>query len=68
MFGKIINSVKNNHFAQMAVCCILPVIIILALQYTGFASPWVYSIALVACVGSHLLMMYANTKSGKTCH
>ncbi|MBS3067236.1 hypothetical protein J4450_00920 [Candidatus Micrarchaeota archaeon] len=68
MLDKIWQSIKRNHFAQMAICCALPVVIILAMTLIGLNSPWLYSIALLVCLGSHLIMMYFNAKEGKTCH
>ncbi len=61
---------KENHFAMMAACCILPIIIIVALQLAGFRDAWVYALALAACVGGHLLTMHSASKKGgdKTCH
>ena len=69
MFGKIWNEIKSNHIAQMAVCCMLPVILIIALQLLGFGGWWVYGLALFACVGSHIAMTFLSSKTGgKACH
>ncbi|HIH20645.1 MAG TPA: hypothetical protein VJI71_00380 [Candidatus Norongarragalinales archaeon] len=60
---------KENHFAMMALCCILPVIIIVALQIAGFGGAWLYTIVIGACIGGHLFMMHSALKGGKkTCH
>ncbi|MDO8633740.1 MAG: hypothetical protein Q7K34_00410 [archaeon] len=68
MLGKIWNDIKSNHFAQMAICCMLPVILIIVLQLFGFTGWWVYGLALAACVGSHIVMAYFGSKEGKSCH
>ncbi len=68
MLNRLWNSIKRNHFAQMAVCCALPVILILALTLLGFSNAWFYPLALVVCVGSHIIMMYFSAKEGKACH
>lgn len=68
MLGKILNEIRSNHFAQMAVCCMLPVILIIALQLLGFTGWWVYGLALFACVGSHIAMTFFGPKEGKACH
>ena len=65
---KIMGSAKRNHFAQMAICCLLPIIVIVALQLAGFNGWWVYGLAVVACVGSHLAMAFMGSKEEKTCH
>ncbi len=68
MLGKIWEEIKSNHIAQMAVCCMLPVILIIALQLLGFTGWWVYGLALFACIGSHLAMTFFGSKEGKACH
>ncbi len=70
MLEKIRNEIRSNHLAQMAVCCMLPVILLIGLQLLGFNEWWVYGLALIACVGSHLVMTYFSSKGekGKTCH
>ena len=69
MLEKIMNSIKNNHFAQMAICCALPIVIIIGLQILGFNSIWIYPLAIVTCIGSHMAMMYFTGKDGKkSCH
>ncbi|HIH09991.1 MAG TPA: hypothetical protein HA254_04970 [Candidatus Diapherotrites archaeon] len=45
----------------------LPVLIIVGLGFAGFSGGWIYAIAIVACIGSHLAMM-ATSKDGKACH
>ena len=65
---KVAESAKRNHFAQMAICCLLPIILIVALQLAGFNGWWVYGLALIACVGSHLVMAYGSSREEKTCH
>ncbi len=52
----------------MAVCCMLPVILIIVLQFLGFTGWLVYGLALFACVGSHMAMAFLGTKDGKSCH
>jgi len=65
----LIDSIKKNHIAQMAICCAIPVIVILALQFAGIREWWVYPLALVVCIGSHAIMMLNSTKEGKkACH
>ncbi len=62
-------SLKENHIAQMAVCCFLPVVVIIALQLAGFTGVWVYVLAFAVCIGSHLIIGYFASKEGKkTCH
>ena len=56
------DSIKNNHFAMMAVCCMLPVIVILGLQAAGITGWWLFPLALVVCVGSHAVMMALSAK------
>ncbi len=68
MPGKIWNEIKSNHFAQMAICCMLPVILLIVLQLFGFNGWWVYGLALAACVGSHMVMAYFGSKEEKSCH
>ena len=65
---KVIGSAKRNHFAQMALCCLLPIIVIVALQLAGFNGWWVYGLAVIACIGSHLLMAHNSLRGEKTCH
>lgn len=67
------DSIKNNHFAMMAVCCLLPVIVILGLQAAGITGWWLFPLALAVCVGSHVLMMGMSAKDhgkkeGGACH
>ncbi|MFH0927196.1 MAG: hypothetical protein V1822_01320 [Candidatus Micrarchaeota archaeon] len=70
MFGKIWNSIKSNHFAMMAVCCLLPVVLILGAQFAGMREWWLYPLAIVVCMGSHILMMgmHKSGKEGGSCH
>lgn len=69
MFEKIWNEIKSNHIAQMAICCMLPIILLMALQLLGLKGWWVYGLALIACVGSHLVMAHFGSKEGeKSCH
>lgn len=69
MLGKIWDSVRNNHFAMMAVCCMLPVIVIVGLQLAGITGWWLFPLAALVCVGSHVLMMaLPGRKGGKSCH
>jgi len=71
---KIWDSIKNNHFAMMAVCCLLPVIVILGLQAAGITAWWLYPLAIFICIGSHVLMMamspkeHGAKKEGEACH
>jgi hypothetical protein len=65
---KIVSSAKGNHFAQMAICCLLPILVIIGLQLLGFTGWWVYGFAVVACIGSHLVMAYMGSKEEKSCH
>ncbi|MBS3070162.1 hypothetical protein J4220_01505 [Candidatus Micrarchaeota archaeon] len=69
-FGEYWEKLKENHFAMMALCCILPVIIIVVLQLAGFGGAWVYALAIAACIGGHLFMMHSASKKGgdKICH
>lgn len=61
---------RKNHLAMMSVCCLLPIIVILGLQLAGIKGWWVYPFAILACIGSHVLMMAMPGKreGGKTCH
>lgn len=68
LIQKISDSAKKNPFAQMAVCCLLPVILIVVLKLLGFTGFWVYGLALVVCIGSHLLMAHHGAKGEKACH
>ena len=68
MIEKFWNSVKSNHFAHMAICCLLPVILIFALQFFGITGWWVFGLALAVCVGSHLVMAFFSPGEGKSCH
>jgi len=69
MLGKIWEEIKSSHIAQMAVCCLLPVILIFGLQLAGFSGFWVFGLAIVLCIGSHLVMGYFASKGGgKPCH
>jgi hypothetical protein len=70
MFDKQLDYLRNNHLAMMAVCCLLPVIPILGLQLAGITGWWIYPLAIVICVGSHVLMMALPGKGGvkKACH
>jgi len=67
MLEKVWHKIKANHFAMMAVCCILPVIFIVLLKWFGYDAPWVYVAAIGICIGSHLVMTLGS-KEGKTCH
>ncbi len=42
---------------MMAVCCLLPIAAIFVLQAAGFSGGIVYVIAIVLCIGSHVLLM-----------
>ena len=68
MIQKIWNSIKSNHFAHMAMCCLLPVILIFGLQLAGITGWWVFGLALLVCIGAHLLMAFNASKEEKTCH
>ena len=69
MLGKILEEIKSNHIAQMAVCCLLPVVLIFGLQLLGFTGFWVFGLAIAACVGSHIVMAcFASKDGGKACH
>ncbi|HIH19910.1 TPA: hypothetical protein HA244_01440 [Candidatus Micrarchaeota archaeon] len=69
-FRKYWAKLKENHLAMMSLCCILPVIAIVVLQFAGFGGAWLYTLAIVACLGGHVLMMHHASKKegGKTCH
>ena len=69
-FEKYWKAVKENHLAMMSLCCLLPVIVIVVLQFAGFGGAWLYTLAIVACLGGHLLMMHHSSKKEgeKTCH
>ncbi len=66
MFKEAWDYLRNNHIAMMAVCCLLPVIAIMALRWAGFDGWWIYPLALAICVGSHAAMMLIG--GGKKCH
>lgn len=68
MLEKIRNEIKSNHIAQMAVCCMLPVILIIALRLLGFTGWPIYAVAIFACIGSHIAMAFFGSKEGKACH
>ena len=69
MIGKIIESAKRSHMAQMAICCLLPVLLIIGLQFLGFSGPWVFALAIAVCIGSHIAMgALSAEKEGKSCH
>lgn len=70
MIGKIWGKIRENHLAMMAVCCALPVVLILGLQMLGFRDAWIYPLALALCVGSHVAMMALKPKGkeGESCH
>ncbi|HLC48460.1 MAG TPA: hypothetical protein VJI13_05280 [Candidatus Norongarragalinales archaeon] len=70
MFENQLDYLRNNHLAMMAVCCLLPVIPILGLQLAGITGWWIFPLALVICIGSHVLMMALPSKHGerKACH
>ncbi|MBI5635336.1 hypothetical protein HY993_00025 [Candidatus Micrarchaeota archaeon] len=57
MFEKIMNEIRHNHFAMMAVCCIAPIIAIFVMQAAGIKGGIVYVIAIALCIGAHALMM-----------
>lgn len=65
MLGKLWDYIRKNHIAMMAVCCALPVFVILGLRLVGFDGWWIYPLALFLCVGSHALMMLGGDKK---CH
>ena len=58
LIQKILNYLRKNHLAAMAVCCALPVVLIFGLQFIGLKGWWVFPLALVLCVGTHALMMF----------
>ncbi len=65
----LVEYLQKNHFAMMAVCCLLPVILIAGLQLAGIGGWWLYPLAAVACVGSHIVMMALPKKGGEEkCH
>ncbi len=66
MLNGIVDYLRNNHLAMMAICCVLPLVLIFVLQVAGITGWWVYPLALVICVGSHVLMMFFG--GGKKCH
>lgn len=68
MIGKIWGKIRENHLAMMAVCCLVPVVLIFGLKAAGFDSPLLFPIAMIVCVGSHLLMMAGARKDGEACH
>lgn len=76
MLDKIWKSVRDNHFAMMAICCLLPVIVIVGLQFAGIGGWWLYPLAALVCVGSHVVMMamsakdhaHGAKKEGSSCH
>ncbi|MBI5225285.1 hypothetical protein HY989_05435 [Candidatus Micrarchaeota archaeon] len=70
MFDKQLDYLRNNHLAMMALCCLLPVILIFGLQYAGITGLWIYPLAIAICIGSHMLMMALPSKDGvkKSCH
>ncbi|MBI4052839.1 MAG: hypothetical protein HY394_02260 [Candidatus Diapherotrites archaeon] len=69
VIAKIIESAKRNHLAQMAICCLLPVLLIIALQLLGYTGFWVYALALALCIGSHIAMAAIGAKKeGQSCH
>lgn len=65
MISRILDYLRNNHIAMMAVCCALPVLVIFGLRLAGFDGWWVYPLALAICIGSHAAMMLFG---GKKCH
>lgn len=66
MLGKIWDYLRKNHFAMMAVCCALPVVVLLALRLAGIEGWWIYPLALFICVGSHAAIMLFGGE--KKCH
>ncbi|MCR4368613.1 MAG: hypothetical protein NUV67_01775 [archaeon] len=69
MIGKIVESAKRNHIAQMAICCLLPVVLIIGLKVLGYNEPWVFALAIAVCVGSHIAMgIIGAQKEGASCH
>ncbi len=65
MLSGIWDSIRKNHFAMMAVCCALPVLVILAFQLAGINGWWLFPLATLICIGSHVAMMAFG---GKKCH
>ena len=65
----LFDKIKDNHLAMMTICCLLPVIVIVGLQFAGIGGWWLFPLAAVVCVGSHMLMMaLPSKKGGKACH
>ncbi|MBI5176922.1 hypothetical protein HY995_02415 [Candidatus Micrarchaeota archaeon] len=65
---KVRDYLAGNHAAQMAICCLLPVALIWLLPLAGITGAWLFPVAVVACIGSHLAMSYFWGKEGKKCH
>lgn len=65
MMAKIVTYLRKNHIAMMAVCCILPIVLIGIFAILGIKEWWVYPLALLVCIGSHLLMVIGGERK---CH
>lgn len=68
----VFESIRKNHWAMMAICCLLPVLLIIGFSAAGVSGPMIYILAIAVCVGSHVLMMlfhgHDDEKGGKSCH
>ena len=57
MIKWLFEKIKNNHALAMILCCVIPLVIILALSALGILGSWGYYALLLICPLGHLLMM-----------
>jgi len=65
-----ISRLWNNHTLKMAICCLVPVIILIAIFTLGVSNRYVFWGVLFLCPIMHIFMHNAhkNHKGKKSCH
>ncbi len=65
-----ISKLRNNHSLMMAVCCLVPIIILIAVFTLGVSNKYVFWGVLFLCPIMHLFMHSAHKdhKDKKNCH
>lgn len=69
----LFNSIKHNHSLLMILCCVVPLVAILALSYFNVLSSWGYYAIFLLCPMMHVFMhkghtAHAKNNKSKDCH
>ncbi len=69
-FLDFISGLRNNHTLMMAICCLVPIIVLIAIFTFGVKNRYVFWGVLFLCPLMHIFMhsTHSGHKGKKNCH